>query len=243
LIAEYSSVAGADSPNVLRVRLNLTQALMNESKFAEAVQEANKIYPSFVTMLGEDHELTMQLLATRAQSEGSLGDWDGTIRDDLTIYRIASQKQGPLSFFPIATLSDASMAQCRAGRLDEGAANARKATEDSQKAFGERAGLTDGARFGLADCLISLGKLDEASALLQKVDAKAVTQLSGVPNWSANLDLALAEIAFRRGDYATARKYADSAKPVFSRPDAEPYQKHALEVLTAAIEKHPASTN
>ncbi len=243
LIAEYSSVAGADSPNVLRVRLNLAQALMNESKFAEAVQEANKIYPSFVSMLGEDHELTMQLLATRAQSEGSLGDWDGTIRDDLTIYRIASQKQGPLSFFPIATLSDASMAQCRAGRLDEGAANARKATDDSQKAFGERAGLTDGARFGLADCLISLGKLDEASALLQKVDAKAVTQLSGDPNWSANLDLALGEIAFRRGDFAAARKYVQSATPVFTRPDAEPYQKRALEVLSAAIEKHPAPAN
>jgi len=243
LIAEYSSVAGADSPNVLRVRLNLAQALMNESKFAEAVQEANKIYPSFVSMLGEDHELTMQLLATRAQSEGSLGDWDGTIRDDLTIYRIASQKQGPLSFFPIATLSDASMAQCRAGRLDEGAANARKATDDSQKAFGERAGLTDGARFGLADCLISLGKLDEASALLQKVDAKAVTQLSGDPNWSANLDLALGEIAFRRGDFAAARKYVQSATPVFTRPDAEPYQKRALEILSAAIEKHPAPAN
>jgi eukaryotic-like serine/threonine-protein kinase len=243
LIAEYSSVAGADSPNVLRVRLNLAQALMNESKFAEAVQEANKIYPSFVTMLGEDHELTMQLLATRAQSEGSLGDWDGTIRDDLTIYRIASQKQGPLSFFPIATLSDASMAQCRAGRLDEGAANARKATEDSQKAFGERAGITDGARFGLADCLISLGKLDEASTLLEKVDAKAVTQLSGDPNWSANLDLALGQIAFRRGDFAAARKYVQSARPVFTRPDAEPYQKHALELLSAAIEKHPAPVN
>jgi serine/threonine protein kinase len=243
LIVEYSSAAGADSPNVLRIRLNLAQALMNESKFAEAVQEANKVYPLFVSMLGEDHELTMQLLATRAQSEGSLGDWDGTIRDDLTIYRIASQKQGPLSFFPIATLSDASMAQCRAGRLDEGAANARKATEDSQKAFGERAGLSDGARFGLADCLISLGKLDEASALLQKVDAKAVTQLSGDPNWSANLDLALGEIAFRRGDLAAARKYVQSATPVFTRPDAEPYQKHALEVLSAAIEKRPASTN
>jgi len=243
LIAEYSDVAGPESPNVLRVRLNLAQALMNQSKFADAVQEVNKIYPSFVTMLGEDHELTMQLLATRAQSEGSLGDWDGTIRDDLTIYRIASQKQGPLSFFPIATLSDASLAQCRAGRLAEGVANARKAAEDSQKAFGERAGLTDGIRFGLADCLIDLGKLDEASALLQKVDAKAVTQLSGDPNWIANLDLALGEIAFRRGDYAAARKYVQSAAPVFTRPDAEPYQKNALEVLTAAIEKRLAPAN
>jgi len=243
LIAEYSNVAGPESPNVLRVRLNLAQALMNESKFADSVQEANKIYPLFVSMLGEDHELTMQLLATRAQSEGSLEDWDDSIRDDLTIYRIASQKQGPLSFFPIATLSDASLAQCRDGRVVEGVANARKALDDSQKGFGERAGLTDGIRFGLADCLIDLGKIDEASTLLQEVDAKAVTQLSGDPNWVANLDLALGEIALRRGDYASARKYAQSARPVFTRPDAESYQKHALEVLTAAIEKRAAPGN
>jgi serine/threonine protein kinase len=243
LIAEYSNVAGPESPNVLRVRLNLTQALMNESKFADAVQEANRIYPAFVLMLGEDHELTMQLLATRAQSEGSLGNWDDTIRDDLTIYRIASQKQGPLSFFPIATLSDASLAQCRAGRLTDGEDNARNAVEFSRKAFGDRAGLTDGARFGLADCLIDSGKLDEASNLLRMVDAKAVAQLSGDPNWGANLDLALGEIAFRRGDYPAARKYVQSATPVFTRADAEPYQKHALEMLAMAIEKRSAPGN
>jgi tetratricopeptide (TPR) repeat protein len=119
-------------------------------------------------------------------------------------------------------------------------ANARKALENSQKAFGERAGLTDGVRFGLADCLIGAGKLDEAAMLLQKVDAKAVTQLSGDPNWGANLDLALGELAFRGGDYATAQKYAQAATPVFTRPDAEPYQKHALEILSLAIEKRAA---
>lgn len=243
LISEYSNVAGPDSPSVLRVRLNLTQALMNQSKFADAVQEANRIYPDFVRMLGEDHELSMQLLATRAQSEGSLGDWDGTIRDDLTIYRLAVQKQGPLSFFPIATLSDASLAQCRAGRLTEGERNARQAVEFSRKAFGDRAGLTDGSRYSLASCLIGLGKLDEAANILGMIDIKAVAQLSGDPNWAANVDLAMGEIAFRRGDYSAARKYVQSATPVFTRIDAEPYQKHALQVLTVAIDKHPAPGN
>jgi ATP/maltotriose-dependent transcriptional regulator MalT len=185
----------------------------------------------------------MQLLATRAQSEGSLGDWDGTIRDDLTIYRLAVQKQGPLSFFPIATLSDASLAQCRAGRLVEGERNARQAVESSRKAFGDRAGLTDGSRYSLASCLIGLGKLDEAANILGMIDIKAVAQLSGDPNWAANVDLAMGEIAFRRGDYSAARKYVQSATPVFTRVDAEPYQKHALQVLTLAIDKHPAPGN
>src|ERR1700687_828214 len=48
LIASFTRVAGADSPNVLRVRLNLAQAFMIQNKHAEAVQEASAIHPEFV---------------------------------------------------------------------------------------------------------------------------------------------------------------------------------------------------
>ena len=83
LIAAFSEAGGPDNPNVLRVRLNLAQAFMVEGKNREAVQEANSIYPEYVKRLGADHELTMQLLTTRAQCEGSLGMWEDAIRDDL----------------------------------------------------------------------------------------------------------------------------------------------------------------
>ncbi len=73
LIAPLSTTSGPDSPYVLRVRLNLAQAFMIQKKFREAVDEANAIYPDFLKKLGPDHQLTMQLLATRAQSEGSIG--------------------------------------------------------------------------------------------------------------------------------------------------------------------------
>src|SRR5947207_3447708 len=136
LIADFTRVTGPESPNVLRVRLNLAQAYMIQNKHAEAVKEANTIYPEFISRLGPDHELTMQLLTTRAQSESSLGLWNDAIRDDMAIYNLAVHKQGPLSFFAVATLSDASLAQCRAGRYNEGEANARKAHEASVKAFG-----------------------------------------------------------------------------------------------------------
>ena len=131
LIAAFTRVAGADSPNVLRVRLNLAQAFMIENKHAEAIQEASAIYPEFVSRLGPDHELTMQLLTTRAQSEGSLGLWDDAIRDDFAIHDIAVRKQGPLSFFAVGTLADGSLAQCRAGHYREGESNARQAYQSS----------------------------------------------------------------------------------------------------------------
>jgi tetratricopeptide (TPR) repeat protein len=238
LIAAFTRVAGPDSPNVLRVRLNLAQAFMIQNKHADAIKEANAIYPQFVSRLGNDHELTMQLLTTRAQSEGSLGLWDDAIRDDFAIHELAVHKQGPLSFFAVATLSDGALAQCRGGHYREGEPNARKAYEASATAFGPRAGLTGGAASTLADCLIGLGKLDEASKLLDQIDVPAVAQLAGDPNWGAGVTLAQAEIAYRRGNYDAARGYVQTVTPVLTRKDTEPYQKHVLETLLGALDKH-----
>ncbi len=237
LIIAFTRVVGPDSPNVLRVRLNLAQAFMIQNKHEEAIKEATAIYPEFVSRLGADHELTMQLLSTRAQSEGSLGLWDDAIRDDLAIHDLAVRKQEPLSFFAIATLTDASLAQCRAGRYREGESNARQAYAASVKAFGPAAGLTGGAAYPLASCLILMGNLDEASALLQQINVPALTQLTGDPDWGANATLAQAEIAYRRGNYDAARNYLRTVTPVFTRKDAEPYQKRALESLRAALDK------
>ena len=235
LILAFTRVTGPDSPNVLRVRLNLAQAYMIQNKHAEAVREANAIYPDFVTHLGPDHELTMQLLTTRAQSEGSLGMWNDAIRDDMAIHNLAVKKQGPLSFFAVATLSDASMVMCRSGQFAEGEMNARKAYEASVKAFGPRAGLTGGVASTLAGCLIGLGKLDEASKLLAQIDIPIVTQLAGDPDWGAGVTLLQAQISFRQKDYATARKDLDAVTPVFTRKDAEAYQKHAVESLATEL--------
>jgi DNA-binding winged helix-turn-helix (wHTH) protein/serine/threonine protein kinase len=237
LIDAFTRLVGPDSPHVLRVRMNLAQAFMIEKKYADAVKEANSIYPQFVSQLGPDHELTMQLLATRAQSEGSLELWDDAIRDDLAIHALAVRKQGPLSFFAIATLTDASLAQCRAGRYREGESNAREAHEASTKGFGPRAGLTGATADTLASCLIGLGNLDDASTLLQQIDVPVVAQLTGDPDWGAGVTLERAEIAYRHRDYQAARGYIETVAPVFTRKDAEPYQKRSFETLKAALDK------
>src|SRR5580658_1137925 len=237
LIDAFTRVAGPDSPNVLRVRLNLAQAFMIQNKHAEAIKETNAIYPEFVSRLGPDHELSMQLLSTRAQSEASLELWDDAIRDDLAIYDLAIRKQGPLSFFAVATLTDAALAQCRAGHNREGESNARKAYEGSAKAFGPRAGLTGATAYTLASCLISFNKLDEASPLLQQIDVPAVTQLTGDPDWGANVTLAQAQIANSHGNYDAARTYIQSITPIYTRTNAEPYQKRAFESLKTTLEK------
>ena len=89
----------------------------------------------------------------------------------------------------------------------------------------------------MADCLIGLGKLDDASELLDQIDVPVVAQLAGDPDWGAGVILAQAEIAYRRGNYEAARGYLQTVTPVFTRKDAEPYQKRALESLRTALEK------
>ncbi|MGC2704419.1 MAG: hypothetical protein WA361_07895, partial [Candidatus Acidiferrales bacterium] len=234
----FSSASCDTDSYVLRVRLNLAQAFMIEGKYHEAVQEANGVHPDFLAKFGPDHELTMQLLATRAQSEGSLGLFEDSTRDDLAIYKIALQKQGPASFYAIATLSDASVGQCRTNHLAEGEKNARTAHEDSIKAFGPHAGLTGGTGLPLANCLIAEGKLQEATKLLDEIDSKVVAQLTGDPYWEASVNLAQAEIALRQRNYAQAHKLIEAARPAFSRPDAEAYQKNKLDALSTEINTH-----
>lgn len=56
-----------------------------------------------------------------------------------------------------------------------------------------------------------------ASSLMDNIDSKPVAQLTGIPDWSANLDLARADIAVRRADFSAARKTIQPAIPVFSR--------------------------
>lgn len=237
LILDFTRITGPESPNVLRVRLNLAQAYMIQNKHAEAVREANAIYPSFIAALGPDHELTMQLLTTRAQSEGSLGMWNDAIRDDMAIYDLAVKKQGPLSFFAVATLSDASLAMCRSGRYAEGTADSRKAFDASTKAFGPRAGLTGGVASTLATCLVGLGQFDEADKLLDEIDIPTVAQLAGDPDWGAGVKLLQAQIAYRRGGYPLARTYIREVIPVFTRQNAEPFQQQTLRSLVAQLDR------
>jgi hypothetical protein len=241
LIEAFSKADGPDSASVLRVRLNLAQAFMIQGKNQDVIRETTSLYPLYVAKLGETHELTMQLLTTRAQSEGAAGLWEDAIRDDMKVYELAVAKQGPTSFFAIASLSDAALAQCRGGRVHDGEPNARKAYEASLRAFGPRAGLTGGTADTLANCLIVADKLPEASKLLASIDTRAVAQLTGFPDWFANVALAQGEIAYRQGDYVAARKYIQIARPILTRADAEPYQKHAVEELAAALEKVSAA--
>jgi len=235
LAAGYDKLNGPDSAEALRIRMNLTQALMIQREFAASIREADALHAKMVDTFGADNEMTLQLLATRAQSHGSLEQWDEAIRDGLEAHRLAEAKEGPRTFYAIATLTDTATAQCRASRLKDGLQNAESAYSDALAGFGAAAALTQAVAFTRATCLIPAGKLEEAAKLLDGVKPDNVAALAGDPNWGANLELARAQIAFARRDYASARKHLDAAKPGFSVPNAETYQVRAVTLLDADL--------
>lgn len=235
LIAGYDRLNGPDSAEGLRVRMNLTQALMIQREFAAAIAEADTLHDKMAKTLGPDNEMTLQLLATRAQSHGSLEQWDEAIRDGLEAHRLAVAKQGRQTFYAIATLTDSATAQCRAARVKEGLANAEAAYNDALAAFGPAAALTQAVAYTWAACLIMENRMDAAAARLEGIDPKNVAALAGDPHWGANLDLAKAQIAFARRDYPAARQHLNAAKPGFSVPNAEAYQVRAVSTLDSVL--------
>jgi ATP/maltotriose-dependent transcriptional regulator MalT len=114
----------------------------------------------------------------------------------------------------------------------EGEGNARKAHGDAVQAFGPQSALASGVALPLANCLIGLGNLQEASQLLANINVKAASQLAGDPDWGAGVTLAQAEIAARQGAYNEAQRYLEAVRPVFSPPDAEAYQRRKMDELT-----------
>lgn len=234
LSRDFTAIEGPDGPNVLMIGMNIAQALMVQARHAEAVAQANAIYPRLAARLGPEHEMTLQLLTTRAQSEGALESWPEAIRDDLAVHAIAVKKQGPKSFFAVATLSDAATAECRGGRTADGLRDATEANAMAQAAFGKVA-ITDAASYTVAECLLIAGRPGEAVSHLLGIDRSAVSALAADPNWGANIDLAEARIAAAAGDVAEARRLLKVTRVVYNAPRADAYQARMWRQVNAQV--------
>ncbi len=99
-------------------------------------------------------------------------------------------------------------------------------------------GLTGGVAYTLALCLSKRNRLAEAATLLQGIDVSATTQQAGDPNVGADIALLQGEVAARRGDFASAQRYADRAAPALDAPAASAADRKELQALRAAIAAH-----
>jgi len=240
LLAEQTRLLGPDNPDVLLLRMNLGQAYLFQKRYADAIEELSAVLPQMRAQLGPDHRLVQQTLAARLEAYGSMGDYAASIADGRLLYDIALKQQGMVAFRTIAALADLSTAECRTPERATGLADARKAYRASLQAYGKAAPLTQGVGLAVAQCLIAEDRHGEARPYLTGIDTKAVGELASDPQWGANVDLALGQIAAREGRWAEAKAYLQAASPALSKEDADIFQHHALEQLGKLVRSHPS---
>ncbi|MBB5986895.1 protein kinase domain-containing protein [Sphingobium lignivorans] len=235
LVEEFTRLSGPESPDALNIRLNLIQALMIQKRHAEVVEAATALLPLMEKRYGTRHRRTMQLLAVRQQSLGTLERYAEAAADGERVWRTSAEHEGANAFQAIAGRADTATSQCRAGLHEAGIANARAAAQAARAVPGPETALSMGVRAALADCLIAAGKPAEAGPLLAGIDRRKVSELVGDQNWPANLDLALAEVALAAGDRAEALQRLAAARPVFANSAADPYQSRKLAALERTL--------
>jgi serine/threonine protein kinase len=236
VIATYSNLYGMQSPKLLQADLTLAQVLMVENRHREVIELTTAVYPEFLKVYGDSNQYSLQVLATRATSEAALEQWNAAIQDEITVHDISMKAQGPLGLFSTVPFSDLGLFECQAGKYSQGVPTTKWAYEQTQKAFKNRSGLLDSTAFALAFCDIGGGNLNEATALLGKIDANSIAQLNGDPAFGANVALAKAQVAFKQGNRSEASSQLALAQQMFRQQTPSSYQKRWLDSVQAAVQ-------
>gem|GEM_PF-6644537 len=243
LVPRYKKTYGEGSARFLNLRINLAQALLLDKQFAAALKESDELYPLSATTFGAANQVTQSVLGFRAQSEAGLARWDDAIRDMLSLAETATNTD-PYGFLAVSGYADAGKLECDQNRLEAGEGHAREALA-AASAVGESRGLLGNAQYSVAYCIlastskdgISTSRLAEVQRLLDSIDVPSVAAIAADPGWSANVDLARAQLAFAQKNYASAREYLAKAKPSFDSPDAEFYQRQTMEKLESDLKR------
>ncbi|MXP29967.1 tetratricopeptide repeat protein [Porphyrobacter algicida] len=237
LLASQTRLLGPANPDVLLLRMNLGQAYLFQKRYADAIKELSAVLPLMQKQLGPDHRLVQQTLAARQEAYGSMGDYVDAIGDGRALYASALRQQGMAAFRTIAGLSDLATSECRTTQLSQGLADALKAYRASLQTYGKAAPLTQGVALAVAQCLIATGRYDSALPYLIDIDTKAVGELASDPQWGANVELALGQIAAHEGNWIQASEHLRSAGPALSKPDADIFQRRAVAQLKSQVER------
>lgn len=229
----------AGSATLFPLQMYLEEAFYMEEKYSEAIAQGTRNFELFERVLGRDHQLT---LATKAAAEGQLELYDAAVRDDLMLYK--SEQSNPSGRrMEEGSLNDAALFECHGGHFAQGIEHARQVIRETSTGPSAQPLFANGSMFTVGECLIAeqeafqpvkKASLDEAEALIRRVDLKSIQELSGNTDYEGMVDVALARLALLRGQTALAKAYAARAEPFFLHTGSDPYERKALDAVKRA---------
>ncbi|WP_066798621.1 protein kinase domain-containing protein [Sphingomonas soli] len=211
ILAESVRVRGADHPDTMVTRQHWLNSLSMLGRHQEVLAGSTPLIAAMQRQLGPAHRLTLGLHSTRFESFSALRRYDEASREAKIVWDGASAQNGGASHQALVGQIDYGASLCQTDRRAEGMAIAQQALASVRKAFETKYPLTHTIAFYAAECLIANRRYTEARALLETVDAKKVTELTGQLNFSAMLHLAQAETAFGTGDRKQAEALLSAA--------------------------------
>ena len=231
-IAAISGRFGKDSPLLVSYEMYLQEAYFLQGKYRQAIEQADRNYPRFKNLLGEQNQYTLAVLANRAASLGQLGRYNEAVDDDLQLSRLESGNPSGARI-RIGGLNDAAMFACRSGHFRSGLSTAQLAMREAGPGPAYMPGFYNGAKFAVAECMLSEQEsaahsnaeaLKAARALLEQVDAALIAQQTGDKGYDALVDLAQARIALLQHDTAAVARDVARADAFFTQPGTDPFE-------------------
>ena len=247
VIAMITALDGPESHALLQPLMFLQEALYYERKYKEALAQGDENHALFAKILGPQNQLTLAALTMRAETEGAMEDYADAIRDQLALSTIErSLPEG--AYLEESNLSDVAMMECHSNHLDAGIAHARQVIAESGEGPTRQPVFQNVATLTLAECMIirmetpghtpGAAELAEANRLLASVNVEAMEQTIGLAGIEGNVDAARARLALLKGQFELAKEFADKAAPYLARPEADAYERRAMDRLRAALSVH-----
>ena len=244
IIALLAREHGDDSPTLFPYQMYLEEAFYLQGRYPQVITQADANYAHFNRVLGDQNQLTLATLATRAAAEGQMQRYADAERDDLLLYA-AEQRNPSGKRMEEGSLIDAATDECHRGDFADGILHAREVARETASGVSAQPAFYNGSLFTTAECILGeqeahpsadkAAQLDQAKALLNQVDVKQMSETNDDSGYVGALDVARARLALLRGDREAALRTAAAAKLLFAGPGTDPFEKNELQRVTSQL--------
>ncbi len=258
-IESITALQGPETPELFEPDMLLEEALYVKGDAQQAKEQSSRDYTRFEKALGPENQLTLAALYMRAQAEGTLGQWDTAIEDELLLHQRERTKPNG-AFGRENSLASAANFECHAGRYREGIQHAQQVIEESSEPAVPQPFFSNLGRFVVAYCLVQQQEqanihtpaqdLRTAGNLLDAVNVDEVSHMPGLTNFAGTFDLTRARLDLLEGRLEEAHGWLQKATPFIQAETADPYERQqltrtrdALQRATPAPNPRPRSSN